>query len=125
MAMGGMIRQVPMSAFADVKYVNTYGGIKRKQQKRIIILSSNVLGNYTPNEVVASLQNEINQFNVPDGVNIKMAGEQEEQLETVKFLGTALMVSFGLILLILVLSILKKSREPLTPLNLSFWILVI
>ncbi|RYE38039.1 MAG: efflux RND transporter permease subunit, partial [Sphingobacteriales bacterium] len=44
MAMGGMIRQVPMSSFAEIDYVNTYGGIKRKQQKRIIILSSNVLG---------------------------------------------------------------------------------
>ena len=113
MAMGGMIRQVPMAAFADVKYVNTYGGIKRKQQKRIIILSSNVLGNYTPNEVVASLQNEINQFNVPDGVNIKMAGEQEEQLETVKFLGTALMVSFGLILLILVIQFNSISKPAI------------
>lgn len=102
MGMGGMIRQVPMSSFADVKYVNTYGGIKRKQQKRIIILSSNVLGAYNPNEVVANIQREINDFNAPAGVNIKMAGEQEEQLETVKFLGLALMVSFGLILIILV-----------------------
>lgn len=102
MGMGGMIRQVPMSSFADVKYVNTYGGIKRKQQKRIIILSSNVLGAYNPNEVVANIEREINDFNAPAGVNIKMAGEQEEQLETVKFLGLALMVSFGLILIILV-----------------------
>lgn len=102
MGMGGMIRQVPMSSFADVKYVNTYGGIKRKQQKRIIILSSNVLGAYNPNEVVANIQREINDFRPTPGVNIKMAGEQEEQLETVKFLGLALMVSFGLILLILV-----------------------
>lgn len=102
MGMGGMIRQVPMSSFADVKYVNTYGGIKRKQQKRIIILSSNVLGAYNPNEVVGNIQREIDQFNAPSGVSIKMAGEQEEQMETITFLGTALMVSFGLILLILV-----------------------
>lgn len=102
MGMGGMIRQVPMSSFADVQYVNTYGGIKRKQQKRIIILSSNVLGAYNPNEVVANIQKEINDFTPTPGVTIKMAGEQEEQLETVKFLGLALMVAFGLILLILV-----------------------
>lgn len=102
MGMGGMIRQVPMSSFADIQYVNTYGGIKRKQQKRIIILSSNVLSAYNPNEVVGNIQREIDQFNAPSGVSIKMAGEQEEQMETVLFLGTALMVSFGLILLILV-----------------------
>ena len=102
MGMGGMIRQVPLSSFADIKYVNTYGGIKRKQQKRIIILSSNVLGAYNPNEVVANIQTELDQFNSPTSVSVRMAGEQEEQMETVKFLGTALFVSFGLILIILV-----------------------
>jgi len=102
MGMGGIIRQVPLSSFADIDYVNTYGGIKRKQEKRIIILSSNVLGDSNPNEVVANIQNEINQFNAPDGVQIKMAGEQEEQMETAAFLGTALLVALGLILIILV-----------------------
>ncbi|NEU09398.1 efflux RND transporter permease subunit [Flavihumibacter sp. R14] len=102
MGMGGIIRQVPLSSFADINYVNTYGGIKRKQEKRIIILSSNVLGDSNPNEVVANIQNEINQFKAPDGVQIKMAGEQEEQMETAAFLGTALLVALGLILIILV-----------------------
>jgi len=102
MAMGGIIRQVPLSSFAQIDYVNTYGGIKRKQEKRIIILSSNVLGDYNPNEVVANIQSEIDQFKTPDGVMIKMAGEQEEQLETAAFLGGALLSALGLILIILV-----------------------
>jgi multidrug efflux pump subunit AcrB len=102
MGMGGVIRQVPLSSFASIDYVNTYGGIKRKQEKRIIILSSNVLGDYNPNEVVANIQGEIDQFKSPPGVEVKMAGEQEEQQETMLFLGTALMISLGLILIILV-----------------------
>jgi multidrug efflux pump len=102
MGMGGIIRQVPLSSFASIDYVNTYGGIKRKQEKRIIILSSNVLGDYNPNEVVSSIQSEIDQFSAPAGIEIKMAGEQEEQAETAVFLGSALMVSLGLILIILV-----------------------
>jgi multidrug efflux pump subunit AcrB len=102
MAMGGIIRQVPLSSFASIDYVNTYGGIKRKQEKRIIILSSNVLGEYNPNEVVTNIQNEINQFKAPAGVEVKMAGEQEEQKETMVFLGSAMLVSLGLILIILV-----------------------
>ena len=102
MGMGGVIRQVPLSSFASIDYVNTYGGIKRKQEKRIIILSSNVLGDYNPNEVVANIQSEIDQFKSPPGVEVKMAGEQEEQQETMLFLGTALMISLGLILIILV-----------------------
>lgn len=102
MAMGGMIRQVPLASFAEVDFVNTYGSIKRKQQKRIIILSSNVLGNFNPNEVVAAVEAEIKGFNQPDGVQIKMAGEQEEQKETAAFLGSAMLISLGLILVILV-----------------------
>ena len=102
MGMGGVIRQVPLSSFASIDYINTYGGVKRKQEKRIIILSSNVLGDYNPNEVVANIQGEIDQFKSPPGVEVKMAGEQEEQQETMLFLGTALMISLGLILIILV-----------------------
>jgi len=103
MAMNGQIRQVPISSFADIDYVNTYGGIKRKQQKRIIILSSNVLSDYNPNEVVANIQQEINSFNKPEGITIRMAGEQEEQQEAATFLGTAFAAALGLILLILIL----------------------
>ena len=62
MGMGGVVRQVPVSAFADVRYATTYGGIKRKDQKRIITLGSNVVGDANPNEVVAAVQAEINKF---------------------------------------------------------------
>jgi len=102
MAMGGQIRQVPISSFADIQYVNTYGGIKRKQQKRIIILSSNVLGEFNPNQVVDNVASEVAQFKAPAGVEIKMAGDQEEQAETMGFLGTAFFTAIGLILVILV-----------------------
>lgn len=110
MAMNGVIRQVPISAFADIDYVNTYGGIKRKQQKRIVILSSNVLSEYNPNEVVASIQSELNEFKAPDGVEIRMAGEQEEQMETVAFLGTAMVSALFIILIILVLQFNSISK---------------
>lgn len=110
MGMNGIIRQVPISSFANIDYVNTYGGIKRKQQKRIIILSSNVLSEYNPNEVVANIQTEINEFKAPDGVEIKMAGEQEEQMETAAFLGTALVSALFIILIILVLQFNSISK---------------
>ena len=103
MGMGGQIRQVPLSSFASIDYVNTYGGIKRKQQKRIIILSSNVLKDFNENEVVKNIQTEINAFRAPEGVLVKMAGAQEEQAETANFLGLALGVAFFLILIILVI----------------------
>jgi multidrug efflux pump len=102
MAMNGAIRQVPISTFTDIRYENSYGGIKRKNEKRIIILSSNVLNGFNANEVVANIQKEIRNFNKADGVSILMGGEQEDQKETSSFLGGAMLTSLGLILLILV-----------------------
>jgi len=102
MAMGGQIRQVPISSFVNIRYVNTYGGIKRKQQKRIIILSSNVLSDANANQVVQNVAQEVAQFKTPTGVEIKMAGDQEEQAETMGFLGMAFFIAIGTILIILV-----------------------
>ena len=61
-----------------------------------------MLGGYNPNEVVAAIQEEVDQFPKLDAVSVKMAGEQEEQMETAAFLGNALLISLGLILIILV-----------------------
>ncbi len=103
MAMGGQIRQVPVSSFADISYQNSYGGIKRRQQKRIIILSSNVLTEFNPNEVVANVKKEIDAFPKPAGVNISMGGGQEEQAEAGAFLAGALLAAVGMIIIILIL----------------------
>ena len=102
MAMGGQIRQVPMSAFTDISYDNTFGAIKRKSQKRVITLSSDVTRDVNANQLVDKLTTSISNYNAPDGVVIKMTGQQEEQKETGAFLGSALLVSLGLIFLILV-----------------------
>lgn len=110
MGMGGMIRQVPVSAFADIRYGTTYGGIKRKDQKRIISLTSNVLGGYNENEVVAAIKQELADFKAPAGVSITMGGQQEEQAETGAFLGNAMMIAMALIFLILIMQFNSLSR---------------
>lgn len=103
MNMGGIIRSLPLSAFAEIKYVNTYGGIKHKNNQRIITLSSDVKQGYNPNEIVAQIRNIVQSIQTPKTVSIKIGGEQEEQAETTGFLGRALMASIGLMLLILML----------------------
>ncbi|SDS76033.1 Multidrug efflux pump subunit AcrB [Mucilaginibacter mallensis] len=100
-AMGGSIRQVPISAFTDVRYTNTYANIKHKQQRRVITLGSNVIKPFTPADVNAQIAQAIKNFKLPENVSIKMGGSQEDQAETGAFLGTALLISFGLILVIL------------------------
>ncbi len=102
MNMGGQIRQVPLSSLAKVSYGNTFGGIKRKNQKRLVTLYSNVLSGYNANEIVAKIQKAVKNYQLPADVNVSMTGEQEKQKETGAFLGKAMLISFGLIFLILV-----------------------
>jgi multidrug efflux pump len=110
MVMMGQLRSVPLSAVADVSYSNTLGGIKRKNQKRLVTISSNVLSTFNPNEVVAKVQAATLNYRKPDGVNIVFGGEQEQQAETTGFLGGALLASIGLIVLILVLQFNSISK---------------
>ncbi|MFZ6010481.1 MAG: efflux RND transporter permease subunit, partial [Bacteroidota bacterium] len=71
MAQGGKVRQVPLASIATVEYSNSYAGINRINQKRVITLQSNILGGFNPNEVVAQVTEHMNAFNPADGVTIK------------------------------------------------------
>lgn len=110
MNMGGQLRQVPMSAVADVKYGVTYGGIKRKNQKRIVTLASGVLTGFNPNKVVEDVKSKLAGFKAPDSVTVKFGGQQDDQAEAMSFLSTALLASMGLIILILVIQFNSISK---------------
>lgn len=103
LATGGAIRQVPISAFTDVRYTNTYSNIKRKQQRRVLTLGSNVVKPYNANDVNENIKKAINNFKHSDDIIIRQGGGQEDQLEAVTFLGTALGTSFCLIFIILMI----------------------
>jgi multidrug efflux pump subunit AcrB len=103
MGSGGAIRQVPISAFTDVRYTNTFSNIKHKQQRRVLTLGSNVIKPYNPNDVNAAILTAIKDFQKPDDVVIRQGGGQEDQMEAVIFLAGALLTSFGLILIILMI----------------------
>jgi multidrug efflux pump subunit AcrB len=108
---GGLVRQVPLSSFCNISYSTTYGGIKRINQKRVITLGSNVLRDYNEQAVIKNVEDEVKNFEKPDGVEVVMTGQQEEQMETMVFLMTALMASFGLIFLILVTQFNSLSKS--------------
>ncbi len=98
----GQLRQIPISSVATLDYKDTYGGIKRKNLKRVITISSEVLSGYTANEVVASVQRAASTFVAPKGIEINMTGEREDQAETMTFLLKAMMIAVGLIFFILI-----------------------
>ena len=58
----GLLRQIPLSSVATIDYVDSYGGIKRQNLKRIITLSSDVLTGYTANEIVPRSRNWLQIF---------------------------------------------------------------
>ncbi|MEO6038001.1 MAG: efflux RND transporter permease subunit, partial [Saprospiraceae bacterium] len=104
MNMGGVLRSVPMAALADVKYTNTYGGIRRKDQQRMVTISSNITTEYQPKqtEVINKIKAAVDQYPKQDGVIVGFAGADAEFLDAITFLGNSLLLSLGMILLILV-----------------------
>lgn len=98
----GMFKQVPVSAVASVRYENAFSSINRKNQRRVVTLSSNVLSGFTANEIVAEINRVIKTIEVPEGYDIQMTGEQEQQKETSDFLGMAFLGALALMFLILV-----------------------
>lgn len=113
MAAGGAVKNIPISALVKVEPTSTLGSVKRKNQKRLITLRSNVLTTegYNATAVNAELAKHIASFKgLPDGVTVKQTGEGEQQAETGAFLFNALLIALGLILLILVLQFNSVSK---------------
>jgi multidrug efflux pump subunit AcrB len=98
----GRLKSIPLSSVATVTYQNTYGGISRKDLKRVITLSSNLLSGYNSNEVNMKIRRNIPKFDKPEGVNIALTGEQEDQAENMVFLSKAMLVSLFLVMFILI-----------------------
>jgi multidrug efflux pump subunit AcrB len=104
-ASGGAIKNIPISSLVSVEPTSTLGSVKRKNQKRVITLRSNVLTTqgYNATAVNVEIAKDIANFKKKaDGVTIKQTGEGEQQAETGAFLGKALVIALLLILIVLV-----------------------
>jgi multidrug efflux pump subunit AcrB len=114
MASGGAVKNIPISALVKVDPTSTLGSVKRKNQKRLITLRSNVLTTegYNATSVNQVIGKHIANFKgVTDAVTIKQTGEGEQQAETVAFLGKALLIALMLILFTLVLQFNSVSKS--------------
>lgn len=102
MNMGGQVRSVPISAVSNIRYDYTYAGIKRKNNTRIITLSSDVKEGYNANEVAAKVQSAIKRYKPVGTSQVNFGGQAADQQETMSFLGNAMLIAIGLMLLVLV-----------------------
>lgn len=98
----GSFRQVPVSAIATVRYDNTISVINRKNQRRVVTLSSDLVSGANANNILPAVQNIINNMDIPEGYDVKITGEQEQQAETGAFLGKAFAGAIALMFLIMV-----------------------
>jgi multidrug efflux pump len=107
----GNVKHIPISSLVKVDYTSTLGSVKRKNQKRVITLRSNVLTGSTPTAVNLVLASHIDNFKQkPDDVTIKQTGEGEQQAETGAFLGKALVIALMIILFTLVIQFNSVSK---------------
>ena len=111
LATGGF-KSIPISNLVTIDLTNTLGSVKRKNQKRVITVRSNVLSGYTPTGVNQVIKTHLDNFKgKADGVTLKQTGEGEQQAETGAFLGGALVTALLLILFILVLQFNSVSKS--------------
>ena len=110
----GALKSIPIGSVVKVEPTSTLGSVKRKNQKRLITLRSNVLTTqgYNPTGVNQELARDIANFTKKaEGVTIKQTGEGEQQAETVAFLGKALAIALMLILFVLVAQFNSVSKS--------------
>ncbi|PCJ81886.1 MAG: copper transporter [Bacteroidetes bacterium] len=98
----GQIKEVPISAVATSKRTSTFNMMKRKDLDRVITITSNTLEGFNANEIVATLQENLADFEIPDGTSLVFTGQQEEQAKEMAFLSKALLIALFLIFLIIV-----------------------
>ena len=119
----GSFKSVPISSLVKVDYTSTLGSVKRKDQKRMITLRSNVLltQGYTPTAVNAQLKYYLDNFKKkPDNVVIRQTGEGAQQAETGAFLSRAMIIALMLILFILVLQFNSVSKPVIILMEIIF-----
>jgi len=98
-------RQIPLSSVADWEISEGLGGIKHKDQRRVITVMADVRSGYNANAVLAEVQEVVapyiqNQF--PKGYTTQWTGQQEDQQEAIDFLGGAFLIALFLIAFILI-----------------------
>ncbi len=101
-ASNGQLKEIPISSVSSTDFTSTYASIYRKNLKRVVTLSSGVVEGFNANEINQIIREALPQFSLPEGYEVKLTGEQEDQEETSSFLGLAFMISIAFIFMIMV-----------------------
>lgn len=106
----GQMMQVPISAVSTTEKTTTYNQIKRKNQKRVMTIYSNVLTGFNGDAITKQIQTELKSYELPKGTTYSFSGVQEEQGKNQSFLMYALFLALAGITLIIVLQFNSVSK---------------
>ncbi|MFP4379177.1 MAG: efflux RND transporter permease subunit [Candidatus Sumerlaeia bacterium] len=95
--------QVPLSSVADFEWTSGLGSIRRVDEKRTVTVSSDVAEGFNANAVLGQAMAAMNDFEMPAGYSWRFTGQNEEQNDSMVFLGRAFVTTILLIGLILVM----------------------
>ncbi|MFC1628826.1 efflux RND transporter permease subunit [Gemmatimonadota bacterium] len=95
---------VPLSSVATWEVAEGYGGINRKDQERMVVVSSEVRSGYQSTAVLMEVQRLLGPFTeaLPIGYSMAYAGENQDQEEAQEFLSQAFLIALFLISFILI-----------------------
>ncbi|WP_156502245.1 efflux RND transporter permease subunit, partial [Oleiphilus sp. HI0067] len=97
------VGMVPLGNFVHLKPAPKTGTIKRADSRRAVLLQSEVEEGLLPTDKIQELFASIEGESFQPDVRFKLKGEQQDQQETMTFLGTAFILAIFLMLLILVI----------------------
>ncbi|MBD3273802.1 MAG: AcrB/AcrD/AcrF family protein [Candidatus Marinimicrobia bacterium] len=97
-------RQIPLSAVANWRITEGFGGIRHIDRDRVVTVSSDVRASYQANAVLNEAQQVLGSFlnELPRGYTASWTGQQEEQQEAQGFLSGAFLVALFLMGFILI-----------------------
>jgi len=93
---------VPVSNFVEQKAVPKVDTIQRVDGRRVVTVAADMAPGKLLNDYLPVLQERLPELNLPQTVNIKVRGENEDQMESQAFLMNAFMVALFVIAIILV-----------------------
>lgn len=109
----GQTMQVPISAVSTTEKSTTYNQIKRKNQKRIMTVYSNVLTGYNGDAITKQIESQLQGYQLPKGITYSFSGVQEEQGKNQSFLMYALFLALAGITIIIVLQFNSVSKTAI------------
>ena len=82
--------QVPLSSVASAELAGGSGSIRHIDQDLVVTISGNVTEGQNPNDIRSKVQAYLNQAKLPDGINARIGGAQDEEKAAAEFLSRAL-----------------------------------